>query len=77
MENFNGDPKACNLALYLNQCARQDDSTTENILWIVPHPNFMKNTITFDALNGVIVKFVHHVLRVHITFKLQLQFLDL
>ena len=30
--------------------------------WIFPHPNFITNVITFDASNGINVRFVHHVL---------------
>ena len=30
--------------------------------WIFPHPNFIKNNITFDVSNGVNVRFVHRVL---------------
>ena len=29
--------------------------------WIFPHPNFIKNTSTFDVSNGVNVRFVHRV----------------
>ena len=29
--------------------------------WIFPHPNFIKNTITFEVSNGVSVGFVHRV----------------
>ena len=43
--------------------------------WIFPHPNFIKNTITFNVWNDVNVRFVHRVLKVHPTFQVLLQFL--
>ena len=62
MESFRGKYMLWKFALYSNQCYLQEDSITEKFPWIFPHPNFIKNTITLDVSNGVIVRFVHRVL---------------
>ena len=40
--------------------------------WIFPHPNFIKNTITFDLSSVVNVRFVHRVVQVHPAFQVLL-----
>ena len=49
MENGKGDPKLCKFPFYFNWCVLQQDSTMKRFLFILPHPNFVKNTITFDV----------------------------
>ena len=46
----------------------KDTIPLQTFPWIFPDPNFIKSTITFDASNGVNVRFVHRVLKVYRAF---------
>ena len=73
MENFNGETRLCKFALYLSSVPFRKVSTTKLFLWTFSHPYFIENAITINISH---VRFVHHVLCVHYTFQIQLQFLD-
>ena len=63
------NPDYANLSFISNNVSFRKVSTTENILWNVCHPYFIKSFITINASNGVHARFVHCILCVYRTFQ--------
>ena len=68
MEDFNTEAMLYEFILCLNQFVFREESTTENIFLIFPHPFFIKNIIIFDVSNDVNVRFAGRVLLMHRVF---------
>ena len=59
-----------------NLDGNQEHSSTKTFPLMFPRPNVIKNTITFDASNGVNVRYMHRVLYTHPTCQVFLKILE-